>query len=204
MSKCSPRRLFFAFGGRCRVQEAGGCRWTTPLRSWRWKASLAIPESDLPSEGRQAFPKGRNAKPHGTGLRVLLVEDDKDSAECTSLLLQIEGHQVQVARNGQAALQMAQADPPDVVLLEIHLPGMNGWEVAKALQQQATEKKPICIAFTTCGTEADQRHSKEAGIDLHLAKPLEPGYLRAVLRRFQEIIRSDEAAQETTKGPFGL
>ena len=197
ISKCSPRRLFFRF------------RWQMQVARSREDADGQLRFDHGPGErpalrGETRLPKGRNAKPNGTGLRVLLVEDDKDSAECTTLLLQIDGHQVQVARNGQAALQMAQADSPDVVLLEIHLPGMDGWEVAKALQEQATEKKPICIAFTTCGTEADQRHSKEAGINLHLAKPLEPGYLRAVLRRFQEIIRSDEAAQETTKGPFGL
>jgi CheY-like chemotaxis protein len=160
--------------------------------------SLAIPEKDLRSEGR-------NTKPNGTGLRVLLVEGDTESAECTSLLLQIDGHQIRVARNGQAALQMAQADPPDVLLLEIRLPGMNGWEVARRLQEQATKKKPFCIAFTTCGTEADRRRSEKAGIDLHLVKPEAPGYLRTVLRRFQNIISSDEAVQEeTTKGPFGL
>ena len=155
-------------------------------------------ESELRSEGR-------NTKPNGTGLRVLLVEGDTDSAECTSLLLQIYGHQVQVARNGQAALQMALADPPDAVLLEIRLPGMDGWELARRLQEQATKKKPFCIAFTTCGTEADRRRSKEAGIHLHLVKPVAPGSLRTVLRRFQNIIRSAEAAQEkTTEGPFGL
>ena len=140
-------------------------------------------ESELRSEER-------NTKPNGTGLRVLLVEGDTDSAECTSLLLQIYGHQVQVARHGQAALQMAQADPPDAVLLEIRLPGMDGWEVARRLQEQATKKKPFCIAFTTCGTEADRRRSKEAGIHLHLVKPVAPGYLRTILRRFQTIIRS--------------
>jgi CheY-like chemotaxis protein len=154
--------------------------------------SFAIPDSNLRSEGR-------HAKPNGTGLRVLLVEGDTDSAECTSLLLQIDGHQVQVAQNGQAALQMAQAAPPDVVLLEIRLPGMDGWEVARGLQERATEKKPICIAFTTCGTEADQRRSKEAGIHLHLVKPLQSGHLRTVLRRFQNIIKDGELAPSLPK-----
>ena len=161
--------------------------------------SLDLQESHLRSEGTHAVPMIRHAKPNGTGLRVLLVEGDTESAECTSLLLQIDGHQVQVAPNGQAALQMAHAGQPDVVLLEIRLPGMDGWEVARRLQKQATEKKPICIAFTTCGTQADQRRSKEAGIHLHLVKPLEPGHLRMVLRRFQNVIKVGELAPHCPK-----
>ena len=66
---------------------------------------------------------------------------------------------------------------------------MDGWEVARRLHEKPPGKRPFCIAVTSYTTEADRRRSEEAGIDLHLAKPLKPGYLRQVLRRFQTIIR---------------
>jgi len=79
-----------------------------------------------------------------------------------------------------------------VVLLEIRLPGMNGWDVARQLQPQAAGKRPFCIAFTSFGTEADRRRSAEVGIDLHLEKPVDLGFLRRLLRRFQRIILPTE------------
>lgn len=137
-----------------------------------------------------------------TGLRVLLVEGDAQNAECMTLLLEMYGHQVRLARSGPAALQMAEADPPDVVLLETRLPGMDGWEVVRRLREKATVKMPFCIAVTGCGTEADRRRSEEADIDLHLLKPVQPSYLRRLLDRFKTIIGSDEGVQEAEFGPL--
>lgn len=150
--------------------------------------------ADRNIEHRFAGPNDPTASP--TGLRVLLAEGDATNAECMTLLLQMHGHQVQVARSGPTALQMAQADPPDVVLLEIRLPEMDGWEVARRLREQATGKKPFCIAVTSYGREADRRRSEEAGIDLHLLKPVASSYLQRVLARFQTIIGSDEDTHE--------
>jgi len=128
----------------------------------------------------------------GSGLRVLLAEGDEGNAEFMTVLLEADGHQVQVAPNGPAALRLAQAHPPDVVLLEIRLPRMDGWEVARRLREQAMEKKPFCIAIASCGTAADRRRSKEAGIELHMLKPVDTRYLRTVLRGVQAIIGMDE------------
>lgn len=130
------------------------------------------------------------------GLQVLLAEGDAGNAEFMTLLLEADGHQVQVARTGPSALQLAQADPPDVVLLEIRLPGMDGWDVARRLQPNAAGKKPFWIAITSCGTEADRRRSEEAGIDLHLEKPVNFAFLRRLLRRFQRIILPSETIPE--------
>ncbi len=130
------------------------------------------------------------------GLQVLLAEGDAGNAEFMTLLLEADGHQVQVARTGPAALQRAQADLPDVVLLELRLPGMDGWEVARRLQPPVGGKKPLCIAITSCGTEADRRRSEEAGIDLHLVKPVNLGSLRRLLRRFQRVILPGKAISE--------
>jgi two-component system, OmpR family, response regulator len=127
-----------------------------------------------------------------TGLRVLLAEADAASAEFMTLLLQMDGHQVHVARTGPSALEMAQAAPPDVVVLEIGLPGMDGWDVARRLKEQASEKRPFIIAVTTYCTEADRRRSAEAGIHLHLSKPVKFAELRKVLRRLYAIMEPAE------------
>jgi CheY-like chemotaxis protein len=143
-------------------------------------------------ERRHGCRNGFVAPTRAEGLRVLLAESDAGNAEFMSLLLHLDGHRVQVARTGLAALRLARADPPDVVLLEIRLPGMDGWEVARRLGESAAEKMPFCIALTGSGTRADRRRSAEAGIHLHLVKPLQPGFLRPLLKRFQAIIQSDE------------
>ncbi len=145
-------------------------------------------------EARHPGPGRSSARP-GSGLRVLLAEADPDNAECMSLLLQIQGHRVRVARDGPSALRQAKADPPDVVLLEIRLPHLDGWEVARRLREQAIGRRPFCIALTTCGTEQDRRRSEEAGIDLHLLKPVPSGFLEAVLMRFQYLLEPAAATE---------
>jgi CheY-like chemotaxis protein len=122
-------------------------------------------------------------------LRVLVVEDYADSALSLQLLLQSLGHEVDVAFNGPMAVEMARKREPDVVLLDIGLPGMNGWQVAQLLRDQATLKRPFFIAVTGYDNEEDKRRSAEEGVDLHLAKPVDPQELAAVLRRFQRVIK---------------
>src|SRR4051812_5803763 len=103
-------------------------------------------------------------------LRVLIVDDYADCAESMALLLGMYGHEVEVARSGPTALQMAQAGQPDVVLLDIGLPGMSGYDVARELKEQRGEKRPLIIAVTGFGQDADRRRSAELGIDLHMVK----------------------------------
>ena len=105
------------------------------------------------------------------------------------MLLRLYGHDVRVAADGPEALDEAEEYQPDVVLLDIGLPGgMDGYEVAKRLQEQQAEKKPLLIAVTGFGSEADRQHSSEVGIDLHLVKPADPQNLLRLLRRFQRIL----------------
>jgi CheY-like chemotaxis protein len=121
-------------------------------------------------------------------LRVLVVEDHADSADSLAMLLGLSGHAVQVAYDGLAALAAARSWPPDVVLLDIGLPGMDGWQVAERLHEQLAPKKPLLIAFTGYGQDTDRRRSEEAGIDLHLLKPVEPDQLLQLLSRFQRLL----------------
>jgi CheY-like chemotaxis protein len=121
-------------------------------------------------------------------LHILTVEDDRITAENWAFLLRREGHEVNIALDGPTALCSAQVHQPDVVLLDIGLPGMNGYDVARHLYQQKGAKRPLLIAVTGHGGEKDRQQSEEAGIDLHLVKPVDPAQLNEVLRRFERVI----------------
>ncbi len=126
-------------------------------------------------------------------LTILVVEDDPDNAASLALLLDLYGFAVRVAPDGLAALDAAQADSPDVILLDIGLPQLDGWEVARRLAARSAWKRPLLIAVTGYSRDSDRRRSAQAGIDLHLAKPIEPDQLLEVLWRFQAIILPEEA-----------
>ncbi|HYT94797.1 MAG TPA: response regulator [Gemmataceae bacterium] len=119
-------------------------------------------------------------------LRVLVVEDDADTARTWVWLLEAMGHQVEVARDGPAALQAAEANRPDAVLLDLGLPGLSGYEVAQQLRQQQTgAARPLIIAVTGLGEYTQRLRSYEVGIDLHLVKPVNPEELKGFLNRYQ-------------------
>ncbi len=127
--------------------------------------------------------------PDGWRMRVLVVEDHPDAAACIALLLRHAGHNPEVTTDGPSALAAIEANPPDVVLLDIGLPGwMDGWEVARRLQDWPTFKRPLVVALTGHGDDDDRRRSDEVGIDLHLIKPVDAGQLEALLSRFRSVI----------------
>lgn len=130
-----------------------------------------------------------SSAPELAGLRILVVDDNAECAVSHAIVLRLSGHEVEVAHDGPSAVALAQRFEPDVVLLDIGLPGMDGWEVAKLLQEQATEKRPFIIAVADHARVADACHSSEFCIDLHLAKPIDPQKLKVVLARFQRVIR---------------
>jgi DNA-binding response OmpR family regulator len=121
-------------------------------------------------------------------LFVLVVEDDADTAATLALLLRLNGYEVEVTADGTSALQAVRARLPDVVLLDIGLPKMDGWVVAKRIREETSWKKPLLVAISGYGTQADQRRSREAGIDLHFVKPVEPRELLKLLKRLQRIV----------------
>jgi CheY-like chemotaxis protein len=121
-------------------------------------------------------------------LRVLVVEDEFSTGRSMAVLLRLAGHRVELAPDGHSALQNALLLAPDVVLLDLGLPGIDGWEVARRLQKQAIVQKPFLIALTGDASEAARRRSTEAGFYLHLLKPVDVDYLARLLRRFQEIL----------------
>ena len=114
-------------------------------------------------------------------LRVLVVDDNKDAADTVRALLEMTGHTVRVANSGAAALQLVNEFWPDVVLLDIGMPGMNGYEVARALRAHHENKPLVLVALTGWGQEQDRAHARDAGFNFHLTKPFDPAMLNTIL-----------------------
>jgi two-component system CheB/CheR fusion protein len=119
-------------------------------------------------------PPGADQKDQRKGKAVLVVDDNRDAALTLSMLLTAAGHQVDMAYNGRDALAMAADRRPDIVLLDIGLPGMDGYEVARRLRQDLKLSDTMIVAVTGYGQDEDRRRSAEAGFDLHYIKPLNP------------------------------
>jgi CheY-like chemotaxis protein len=130
-------------------------------------------------------------RPDGPGLRARVVEDDPDLVAAMARWPGRCGYQARLAPDGPTALRAATTSPPDVVLLDLGLPGMDGLKVAQRVHAEvaaAAPKAPLVIAVAGRGTEDDHRHSASAGIDLRLSKPVDAGLLLRALRRFQGIV----------------
>jgi CheY-like chemotaxis protein len=116
-----------------------------------------------------------------TPLRVLVVDDARDTADTLAYLVSLWGHEVRVAYDGPAALGEALDYGPDIVLMDIGMPGMDGWEAISRLRKQEGARKALCVAVTAYGKEEDRRRSRQAGFDYHLVKPLDPNVLEQLL-----------------------
>jgi two-component system CheB/CheR fusion protein len=120
--------------------------------------------------------------------RVLVVDDNADAAESLALLLRFQGHEVEVAFDGPSALDTAGSFHPDVVLLDIGLPGLDGYQVASQLRQRHGTSKALLVALTGYGQEDDQRLAREAGFDHHLTKPVDPQVIYELLARPRPVV----------------
>jgi CheY-like chemotaxis protein len=114
--------------------------------------------------------------------RVLVVDDNRDAADSLGMLLEVLGAEVRVARDGAEALEAYSAYDPAVVLLDIGMPGMDGYEVARRIRAQHPGPRPTIVALTGWGQENDRREARDAGFDQHLVKPAEIGALKELLR----------------------
>ena len=117
----------------------------------------------------------------GPSLRVLVVDDNKDAVQMLEMLLEMSAHDVRTAHDGPAALEAALLHRPHVVLLDIGLPGLDGYEVARKIREQAIFKDVVLIATTGYGQDRDRQRSHDAGFDHHLVKPLDFDTLEHIL-----------------------
>jgi PAS domain S-box-containing protein len=164
------RSLVEMHGGRVEAESAGlgqGSEFVVRL-----PAQLPA-EATLPSE-----PAAANAP---RPVRVLVVEDNIDAAESLATLLRLWNHDVSVVHDGRTALEAAREQQPEVVLLDIGLPGLDGYQVARRLRDEIGLDHALLVAMTGYGQPEDRRRSQEAGIQYHFVKPVEPLVLRNLL-----------------------
>jgi PAS domain S-box-containing protein len=139
----------------------------------------ALPAQEAPPK---AMPDTRpSASSDLPTRRILVVDDHADAAESLAMLLRLAGQDVCVAHDGPAALEAALAFHPDMIFLDIGMPGMDGYEVARQLRQRPDLKEAVLVAVTGYGQNEDRVRSQRAGFDRHLVKPVEPEMLHALL-----------------------
>jgi CheY-like chemotaxis protein len=113
--------------------------------------------------------------------RILVVDDNQDSALSLAMMLSIMGHETRTANDGESAVTAAENFLPEVVLLDIGLPKLNGYEVAQRIREQAWGASMFLIAVTGWGQEEDRQRSSEVGLNVHMVKPVEPAALERLL-----------------------
>ena len=115
------------------------------------------------------------------GRRILVVDDNRDSAESLAMLLTITGHETRTAHDGEEAISAVETFEPEVVLLDIGLPKLNGYDACRRIRQQWPDRKILMVALTGWALDEDRRRSKDAGFDHHMVKPLDLAALTNLL-----------------------
>jgi two-component system CheB/CheR fusion protein len=151
-----------------------------PGKGSEFVVHLPVMQHSLPTG---SAPRGRSGP--APSRRILVVDDNIDAAETLAVLLRMAGHEVRTAHDGPAALDAARTYQPEVVLLDIGMPAMDGYEVARRVRQVPGMEKVLLVALTGYGQEDDRRRSRDAGIDHHLVKPADMEALQAVVAGMQ-------------------
>jgi CheY-like chemotaxis protein len=136
-----------------------------------------------------AASPGSVSAPPSTGRRVLIVDDNADGAESLSMLLQISGHETYKAYDGVEAIDAAERLRPDVVLLDIGLPRLNGYEACRRIRNTTWGKDLVLVALTGWGQEEDRSESRDAGFDAHMVKPVDFDALLKLLASLPSVVR---------------
>ena len=166
------RRIVELHGGTITVESAGLGKGSA--------FHVRLPRALAPIERSEVATEPRSVS-SGPRRRVLVVDDHIDAARMLQLLLQCEGHEARIAHDGPAAIRAVEEFKPEFVFLDIGMPGMNGYDIARALRNHENRDKLLLIALTGWGQPSDIRESKEAGFDLHLVKPLDTASVKRLL-----------------------
>ena len=137
------------------------------------------PRATAPHTTRESRPAGKRS------LRILVVDDNVDAADGLKMLLELSQEQVRVAYDGESALKIARDFRPQVVLLDVGMPRMDGYEIARRLKAAPETRETVLVAVTGWGQPEDRKRSREAGFDHHLVKPVEPSTLERLLDSFK-------------------
>jgi CheY-like chemotaxis protein len=163
------RRIVALHGGHVHAESGG------PSTGSRFTISLPLISSPI------AMPDTPSTQPASDSLRILIVDDNVDSVESLAMLLESYGHTVYTAGDGEHALREVQARSLDLVVLDIGLPGMSGYDVARALRALALPRQPTLVALSGYGRDADRSQARDAGFDHHLVKPADPEQLFEIM-----------------------
>jgi PAS domain S-box-containing protein len=166
------KRLVEMHGGRVAAHSEGPGKGTEFIVRLPRLASAPAPDN-LPHA----------SSPRGPHRRILVVDDNRDAAESMAMMLEIIGHETSMAHDGHQALEVAEAFRPDTILLDIGMPGMNGYETCRRLRETPRGRDMVVVALTGWGQDEDRERSREAGFDHHLTKPVELATLQALLTR---------------------
>ncbi len=161
-------------GGTIMAQSGGHIKGSEFVVRIPVAASMAQPELT-------ARTNGKTKKESVNPIRILVVDDNEDSADSMGLLLKLLGNEVRIVHDGRAAVEVANEFEPRVVLLDIGLPTLNGYEAAKIIRKQPWGEQAVLIAITGWGEAEHRQLSKEAGFDHHLVKPVDPDALTDLL-----------------------
>jgi two-component system CheB/CheR fusion protein len=126
-------------------------------------------------------------------LKILVVDDEPDAVMSTSMLLQAWGYDVCTASDGLGALEIATLEQPDVIMLDLVMPGLSGFELARRLREKDYFRRPFLIGQTGFADEEHRRQALEAGIDISFAKPLNCDVLKSILERFGQLVASPDS-----------
>jgi len=126
-------------------------------------------EAAIPQEVPPAASNGGR-----TGKRILIADDNTDVVEAFEVMLRMLGHEVEIAHDGIQALEIAERSHPEVIVLDIGMPQLNGYDAARRIRQMPWSENAVLIALTGWGDEKDRRKSEDAGFDVHLVKPVDP------------------------------
>ena len=162
------KRLIEMHGGRVSASSPGSGRGS----SFEIRLPLASPGEEA-TQAAVPLPAPRK--------RILLVDDNSDAADSLGMILQLEGHQVEVSYQSHGVIERVHAFKPDIVLLDIWLPDVNGYDIARAIRASADARDVRLVALTGYGQLEDRKKSRLAGFDDHLVKPVEPAMLQHVL-----------------------
>jgi signal transduction histidine kinase len=163
------RQLVDMHGGRVFARSGGigtGSTFVVELPIQQAAEGDADPAADAPSQGSEA------AEVEGPR-RILVVDDNRDAADTLALSLEMLGHEVRTMYDPMRALELAQAYAPDLIFMDVGMPGMNGYDLAAHLRRQAWSEDTLMVALTGWGQDEDRRRSRAAGFDHHLVKPAE-------------------------------
>lgn len=134
----------------------------------------------------------------GVGLRIVVADDNRDAADTCAALLELSGHHVQTAYSGRQAFELAESFRPHAAFLDIGLPDMDGYTLAKRIRESSWGRHTLLVAVTGWGQSEDRRRAYEAGFDHHLAKPVAAEAIESVLRILGGSVDHDRSSASTS------